>query len=112
MLERTLEDVARCYPPKLIDEQLRDIPRIAFNIKLAINGAEPKGTSICDIGGGIGLFSVGCAALGMNVLLIDDFADPVNRQVGDAAFVVHNKYNVRVLSRNVISDGLEDVKEQ
>jgi SAM-dependent methyltransferase len=112
MIEGVLEGVARSYPSKLIDDQLQDIPRIAFNIRLALNGANPRAISICDIGGGIGLFSVGCAALGMNVLLVDDFADPVNRRVGDSAFVVHKKYGVRILSRNVITDGIADVSEQ
>jgi hypothetical protein len=40
MVERILEGVARSYPSKLIDDQLGDIPRIAFNIRLALNGAD------------------------------------------------------------------------
>jgi SAM-dependent methyltransferase len=112
MVEGILEGVARSYPSKLIDDQLGDIPRIAFNIRLALNGADPRAISICDIGGGVGLFSTGCAALGMNALLIDDFADPINRRVGDSVFVVHKKYGVRILSRNVITDGLADISER
>jgi hypothetical protein len=49
MVEEILEGVARSYPSKLIDGQLRDIPRIAFNIRLALNGANPQAMSICDI---------------------------------------------------------------
>jgi SAM-dependent methyltransferase len=112
MVEEFLEGVARSYPSKFIDDQLRDIPRIAFNIRLALDDAKPKGLSICDIGGGVGLFSTGCAALGMNVLLVDDFSDPINRRVGDSVFVVHKKYGVRILSRNVITDGLADISER
>ena len=112
MLEEILEGVARDYPSELIDDQLRDVPRIAFNIRLAVNGADPKALSICDIGGGVGLFSTGCAALGMKALLVDDFADPINRRVGDSVFVVHKKYGVRILSRNVITDGLADISER
>jgi len=112
MIEEILESVARSYPSKFIDDQLRDIPRIAFNIRLALNGADPRAMSICDIGGGVGLFSTACAALGMNALLVDDFADPINRRVGDSVFVVHKKYGVRILSRNVITDGLADVSER
>src|SRR5262245_60919333 len=112
MVEEILEGVARDYPSEFIDNQLRDIPRIAFNIRLALNGANPRATSICDIGGGIGLFSVGCAALGMNALLVDDFADPINHSVGDSVFIVHKKYGVRILSRNVITDGLADISER
>ena len=112
MVEEILEGIARSYPSKFIDDQLRDIPRIAFNIRLALNGADPKAMSICDIGGGVGLFSIGCAALGMSALLVDDFADPINRRVGDTVLVVHKKYNVRILSRNVITDGLADISER
>jgi SAM-dependent methyltransferase len=46
------------------------------------------------------------------VLLVDDFLDSVNRRVGDSVFVVHKKYGVRVLSRNLISDGLADISER
>jgi SAM-dependent methyltransferase len=112
MVEEILEGVARSYSSKLIDGQLRDVPRIAFNISLALNGADPRAMSICDIGGGVGLFSTGCAALGMNALLVDDFADPINRRVGDSVFVVHKKYGVRILSRNVVTDGLADISER
>ena len=62
MIEGILEDVARIYPSKLIDDG--DIPRIAFNIRLALNGADPRAISICDIGGGVGLFSVGVRGTG------------------------------------------------
>jgi SAM-dependent methyltransferase len=112
MVEGVLESVARSYPSNLIEDQLQDIPRIAFNVRLALNGTDPRTVSICDIGGGVGLFSVGCAALGMNALLVDDFADPVNRRLGDSVFVVHKKYGVRVFSRNVITDGLADISER
>src|SRR4029434_7863423 len=112
MVEKILEGVARDYPPEFIDDQLRDIPRIAFNIRMALHGADARTMSICDIGGGVGLFSPGCAALGMNALLVDDFADPINRRIGDSVFVVHRKYGVRILSRDVIKDGLVDISER
>jgi SAM-dependent methyltransferase len=112
MIPETLEGVAREYPSEFIADQLQDIHRIAFNIRLALNGADARTISICDIGGGIGLFSTGCAALGMKALLIDDFADPINRRMGESALVVHKKYGVRILSRNVIADGLADLSER
>jgi SAM-dependent methyltransferase len=48
----------------------------------------------------------------MKALLVDDFADPINRRMGDSVFVVHQKYGVRILSRNVITDGLADISER
>jgi SAM-dependent methyltransferase len=110
-IESVLAEVVRSYPENLQAGQTIDIPRIAFNIGLALNGRDPRGLSICDIGGGIGLFTPGCAALGMRTTLVDDFADPINKQVGDAQFAVHRKYGVRVESRDAISRPVENVGE-
>src|SRR5215469_5613265 len=111
-IENVLRDVASLYPSETRSEQYDDVPRVAFNIDLALNGREPSGCSICDIGGGIGLFSTGCAALGMRTLLIDDFADSINKQLGERAFVAHKKLGVRIESRDVIRKGLADIDEQ
>lgn len=110
-IETTLEAVARLYPAHMVAGQLLDVHRIAFNIRLALNGAEPRGLSICDIGGGVGLYSLGCAALGMRSMLIDDFGDQVNIREGDAALAVHRKYGVTVLARDVVAKGVADIGE-
>lgn len=110
-IEKDLVEIAHCYPPELLVAQLNDVARIAFNIRLALNGCPPTSRSICDIGGGVGLFSVGCSALGMSVLLIDDFADPVNKKLGDQVLDIHKRFGVRVLSRDVIGQGLDDLDE-
>jgi len=96
----------------MVAGQLADIPRIAFNIKLALNGHGPQGLSICDIGGGLGLFSPGCAAIGLRTTLIDDFADPVNFREGDKLLAVHRRYGVQIISRDVIESGVSDISEQ
>jgi len=111
-LADTLVKLAHEYPTSMVNEQLRDIPRIAFNIRLVLGSAGPvprNELSICDIGGGIGLFSLGCATLGFKrVLLIDDFNDPVNQKVGDSIFSLHRKYGVSIVSRDVISTRICD----
>lgn len=91
---------------------MQDVQRISHHIRLALNGTDPKGTALCDIGGGVGAFSPSCAALGMNVLLVDDFADPVNTALGDDVLAVHRKFGVRVLSRDVVAVGLADIAEK
>lgn len=111
-IESTLEEVARSYPPHMIPRQIEDIPRAAYNIRFALNGSSPKGLRFCDIGGGVGILNPGCAALGMNVLLIDDFDDPVNHELGDSPFVVHNKYGVRIERRDVLKRGVADIGER
>jgi 2-polyprenyl-3-methyl-5-hydroxy-6-metoxy-1,4-benzoquinol methylase len=108
-----LREVAKRYPADLVDGQLMDVDRIHFNIGLAF-GAMPHMArdhlSICDLGGGIGLFSVGCAALGVKrSVLIDDFNDTVNHRVGPAVLDLHRSFGVEVHSRDVVSAGIADL---
>ncbi len=110
----TLKIVANQYPKDLVDEQVRDISRIAFNINIALESLKPKSPSeleICDLGGGIGLFSVGCAAHGLKrTVLIDDFNDLVNHRVGDSILALHRSHGVEVLSRDLVKNGLRGIE--
>jgi 2-polyprenyl-3-methyl-5-hydroxy-6-metoxy-1,4-benzoquinol methylase len=109
-----LKEVAACYPPEMIHDQMADISRIAFNISLSIPVETPiSEAAICDIGGGIGLFSVGCAALGFGkVILVDDFQDQINQQMGESIFSIHRHLGVTVTSRDVFSQGLGNLGVQ
>lgn len=97
----------------MINEQVQDIPRIGFNISIVLGAAKGRSlseVSICDLGGGLGLFSIGCAALGVKrVVLVDDFKDPVNKKFGDGVLDLHRDYKVEVVSRNVITEGIDDI---
>src|SRR6266481_2121206 len=112
-----LNRVARQYPPELIVEQQMDIPRITFNISLSLRlSSGPlsddycKSFEVCDIGGGVGLFSVGCAALGVKrSVLIDDFDDSINHQIGPTILDIHRNHGVEVASRDVITTGILDI---
>jgi len=102
-IESVLRDVAERYPAALFDAQVRDIARIAFNISL-VTTRLGQDVTICDLGGGIGLFSPGCAAIGMRSILVDDFSDSVNfnhRSVPDS---VHRPLGVHVLSCDVVTE--------
>ncbi len=91
--------------------EIHDVPRIAFNINLALSEISTKPftqLALADLGGGVGLFSVGCAALGVKrMTLIDDFADPVNRRIGDSVLAIHRKYGVEVVSADVVAKRFE-----
>jgi SAM-dependent methyltransferase len=102
MLHRMADE----YPPDLRAAQHADVRRIAFHIATVVAEKGAK-CSICDIGGGVGLFSVGCSALGMNVTLVDDFGDAINTKHGSAALEPHRRHGVRVLAKNVTRDDLE-----
>lgn len=104
-IKETLKSIALKYPTALVDEQLKDIERIAFHIQLVLDrkGAQ---VTVCDLGGGVGLFSVGCAALGMKSILVDDFLDEINLNHGESVLDIHRSYGVEVVSSNVVKDGL------
>ena len=112
MIRERLLCVAKEYPTDLISHALREIPRIEFHIWLAIVDKDPNSLHICDLGGGTGLFSVTCAALGAEVLLVDDFNDPVNHQIGNSVLKVHETHGVKILQRDVIREGIEDVTQK
>jgi 2-polyprenyl-3-methyl-5-hydroxy-6-metoxy-1,4-benzoquinol methylase len=109
-----LRGIAAKYPPELVAGQMRDVPRIGFNIGL-ITARLGRDVAVCDLGGGIGLFSVGCAALGMRSTLVDDFRDSVNHEFAHVPEQVHKTYGVEVVSSDVIesppefADGSFDV---
>jgi len=97
----------------MVAHQIADIPRIAYNIALSLPTAKSLDqATICDIGGGIGIFSVGCAVIGFRkVVLVDDFRDRINEEVGASIFDIHRHYGVRVISRDVVAQGLCDLDE-
>lgn len=111
-----LRGVATQYPAALVEEQVRDVDRIAFNISVALDAARPKSPNvleICDLGGGIGLFSVGCAAYGLKrTVLVDDFNDAVNDRVGASILDLHRRLGVEIVSRNLIDNGIHDIEGQ
>lgn len=105
--------LAKSYPDQLIGGQVRDVVRIHSNIRLAVDALTkpPQAIEICDIGGGIGLFSIGCAAYGMKrTVLVDDFDEPINHEVGNAILDLHRGHGVEVVSRDVIRSGLKGLE--
>jgi 2-polyprenyl-3-methyl-5-hydroxy-6-metoxy-1,4-benzoquinol methylase len=100
-----VEALAAEYPGEEADKQRRDVPRILFNLSLALDGL-PQGSRIVDIGGGLGLFSVGAAALGMRVTLVDDFQDPGNIAIADSILNIHRRVGVEIDCRDVVHETL------
>lgn len=100
-----LRNLARQFPARMIDSQLQDIDRIAFNMQIVI---DRKGTNItlADIGGGIGLYSVGCAEAGIRAILVDDFQDASNRPIAEEVLKLHRSKGVEIISRDVVRDSL------
>lgn len=109
-----LRNVANKYPKDMVDGQVRDIPRISFNIGMPLDAVKPKSHTeleICDLGGGVGLFSAGCAAYGMKrVVLIDDFDDSINHRGGDSLLNLHRSLGVEIIARDVVDKGIHDIE--
>lgn len=112
----TLESTALQYPTPFVAEQLADVPRMAFGVELvqrALAGAPLAEIEICDIGGGLGLFSTGCAALGMRrVTLVDDFGDEANARAGESVFALHRRLGVEIFSRDAVAQCIDDLPGQ
>lgn len=111
-----LQQMATQYPTEMIAGQLRDIQRMAFNIGLVLNTVKPKPPEeleICDIGGGVGLFSTGCAAVGFKrVVLVDDFDDPVNHRIGNGVLDLHKRLGIQIEARDAVAKGISDLPGQ
>lgn len=109
-IEEVLGGLAGAYPPDMVGRQRLDVPRVAFHVALAVSGRDPANLSVADIGGGVGLFSLGCAAVGVKrIVLIDDFRDPINLEKGEAILDMHRSHGVEVEARDVIREGLEGI---
>jgi SAM-dependent methyltransferase len=89
----------------MIQGQLDDVPRMASHVELVRNLVKKDHPVIADIGGGIGLFCPGCAAVGMTVTLVDDFRDRINKSgPGSQVLTFLEKQGVIIDSRDVMHD--------
>jgi SAM-dependent methyltransferase len=84
-------------PEPLRTRQLGDIERIAFHVEQSYL----PGGAIADLGGGLGLFTPACAALGMEAFLVDDFADAINADHPIEEMPAHRETGVRIVKSDV-----------
>lgn len=103
---QVLAEVAMDYPSVTSESQRQDVDRIAYHIELVRRYGRPGGR-ICDVGGGVGLFSPGCAALGYDTTLVDDFKDELNFSSGKDVFAPHARHGVKIISSDVIAEPLD-----
>jgi len=57
------------------------------------------------------MLSVGCAAMGLESVLVDDFSDPINKKIGDGILQLHRKFGVKAVSADVLSAPLNFAPE-
>jgi SAM-dependent methyltransferase len=103
-----LSRIAADYPPVL--GASRHVLRNAFHLGLL--AGLPRGARVCDIGGGLGPFSPGCAALGFDAVLVDDFKDAWHGDYAEQVLArIHRPLGVTVISRDVVADGVDFAPE-
>jgi SAM-dependent methyltransferase len=107
-LPAKLRELAKHHPSADVRRGANEaeIRRVAFHVGLAAKSSDGNVT-VADIGGGIGLFSLGCAAVGMNTYLVDDFGDGVNARAGGDVLDYHRSLGVHVVKRDVVSEGID-----
>ncbi len=105
-LRRQLSAIAGRFPDPIARIHRANLDRIVFDVGLV---ADSRGTSarVADIGGGVSLFAVGCALLGMDVTLVDDFSDPANLEYGSELLAEHLAAGVTIAERDVIAEGVD-----
>ena len=91
------------YPPYYLRWRIK---QTAFHISIIVSILGNKAT-ICDIGGGWGMFLAGCSAIGMSSILIDDFGDTCFLDSDDLRPQLLNEFNITVLKQNVLEKDID-----
>lgn len=80
--------------------------RTAYDIGL-IADRVGTGGRICDVGGGYGLLAMGCAKLGMDAVLVEDFYEMERFGTLDTTLDLLHEFGVQVKRRDIIANGLD-----
>jgi SAM-dependent methyltransferase len=99
-----LADIESRYREDLVPWARADHDRQVFQVDL-VAGLAPGGT-VVDLGGGVTTFAIGCAAVGMTAITVDDFADAGYAGKVESATTVHREHGVQLVTRDLIADGL------
>jgi SAM-dependent methyltransferase len=97
---RVRDEVTRIqaqYPGPLQDLHRGDFERVVFHVEQSF----VPGGAIADLGGGLGLFTAVCAALGMEAFLVDDFGDEVNARYPIEEMPVHAQLGAHIVKTDV-----------
>lgn len=108
-LREVCKDVALMYPEPFRRHQIDDIERISFHAALLFRNGW-RAQSVCDLGGGIGMFSPVCAKIGMRSILIDDFEDvDISPRAEEVLEIVHRRLGVCVIRSSLACNPVQDI---
>jgi 2-polyprenyl-3-methyl-5-hydroxy-6-metoxy-1,4-benzoquinol methylase len=95
------------WPSGYADSVIRaNIVRTAWQVHRLVSNVSPNAT-VCDVGGGWGVFAAACAAAGMRSILVDDFKDNGFFDPSDPRHRMPREFGVEVVNRDVITQGLD-----
>jgi SAM-dependent methyltransferase len=96
-----LEKIALGFPKEVHTFGAYEIKRVLFHVSLVEEHAKAPLT-LCDVGGGIGLFPIAAAEAGMTTYVIDDFDDPSARLCGDCVLDISASHGVKFIRGDVL----------
>ena len=112
--KKQLFKIANEYPDRLVNEQISDIERTNYHMNLVLESFDSKlktELEICDLGGGLSPFSIICAENNFKrVVLVDDFDDSANRNLGEDQLKLHKKYGIEIFTRDLLNQGLKNIE--
>lgn len=114
MLAETLRSIGSEFPATVGESTSPvQIGRIDFQLSVIRERIPPPAT-IVDLGAGMGLFPVAAVKSGYTFYAVDDYKDPINFVVGDAAVNVLRRHGVNIVEQSVFdplpfADGSIDV---
>jgi SAM-dependent methyltransferase len=93
------------FPAEIERMHLANLDRTLSDVGLVLHR---RGTAVrlLDLGGGISLFAAACALVGIDVALVDDFADPSNVAHGPDLLHEHRAAGVEIIQRDVVSESV------
>lgn len=102
-----LTSIINRFPDAIRNNMMAQMPRFAFEVDL-VRERLPDGATVCDIGGGWGVFALGCAAVGLRPIIVDDWRDPghEDQETYAAMSRIWDEYGVRRVNRDVLAHGL------
>jgi SAM-dependent methyltransferase len=101
-LVKLVRSIAEEFPSELRDWQREDVERVAFNLSLLPDRVR----SVCDVGGGIRLFSLAATCTGRAVYVIDDFGDPIIAEFSEPLLSLARRFGVHLIQRDVPAVGI------
>lgn len=112
-LTEALVDAAERFPPIpdgkhffTLADRRNWARRTAFDIGFVVERVGARG-AVCDVGGGYGLFAIGCARLGMRSILVEDFFDIERLGMLDATLAILAAEGVEVRRRDILAEPLD-----